>query len=275
MKRSALFAFLTAAAFATANACAGEPAPAHISFTIQSAVLNEARHINVYTPPGYGTHTQARYPVLYMPDGGMQEDFPHVASDIDSAIRAGAARPMIVVGIENTRRRRDMTAPTRVASDRRIAPQVGGAAAFRRFIADELMPAVRQRYRSNGETAIVGESLAGLFVMETFFARPQLFDTYIAFSPSLWWNHAALARGAAARLEQWPGLKRTLYIASAGDDVIGNGLEILQAALRATAPKGLTWYYEPHPELHHSDIYRRLSPAVFRKLFPAETRPGS
>jgi hypothetical protein len=70
-------------------------------------------------------------------------------------------------------------------------------------------------------------------------------------------------------------LERTLYVASAGDDVLGGALEILQAALRTTSPKGLTWYYEPHPELHHGDIYRRLSPIVFRKLFPVEVPSAS
>lgn len=244
--------------------------PSHASFKLYSAVLKETRLVNVYTPPGYDSDESARYPVLYMPDGGMKEDFPHVATDIDTAIRAGQMRPMIVIGIENTQRRRDMTGPTQVASDRKIAPHVGGAVAFRIFIAKELMPEVRRRYRTNGKTAIVGESLAGLFVMETFFAKPRLFNTWIALSPSLWWNNEALARGAAARLRHWPGIKRTLYFASAGDDIIGDALDILQAALRSTSPKGLIWYYQPRPDLHHRDIYRRLSPSVFRKLFPVK-----
>jgi hypothetical protein len=253
---------------APGTAAAGQPMPAHASFTIDSAVLKEVRHLNVYTPPGYDVAKDTHYPVLYMPDGGLQEDFPHVAGDIDAAIRAGAMRPMIVVGIENTERRRDMTGPTTVASDRKIAPRVGGSAAFRAFIADELMPQVRRRYRANGETAIVGESLAGLFVVETFFKQPRLFDTYIALSPSLWWNDMALARGAAARLQAQPGLAVTLYVASAGDDGLdetGGGL--LHAALRDHAPRGLRWFYQPWPQLQHATIYRGASPAVFRQLF--------
>lgn len=260
---------LAALAFACAAFAADASVPAHESFDIVSKILKETRHINVYTPPGYAAYPQARWPVLYMPDGGMQEDFPHVARDVDAAIRAGEMRPMIVVGIENTQRRRDMTGPTQVESDRKIAPQVGGSRAFRAFIADELMPQVRQRYRSNGHTAIVGESLAGLFVMEAFLEQPKLFDTYVALSPSLWWNHQALVHSAAAHLQAWPrGLHRTLYFSSAGDDVIGDALGALQAALRAHAPNDLTWYYEPRPELHHADIYVKSSPRVFRKLFP-------
>lgn len=47
------------------------------------------------------------------------------------------------------------------------------------------MPAIRQRYRTTAETALVGESLAGLFVVETFLREPALFDTCVAFEPSL------------------------------------------------------------------------------------------
>lgn len=270
----ALFAGLVAAPIALVGANAEGTMPPCASFILDSAVLKEARHINVYLPPAYDRRADARYPVMYMPDGGTQEDFPHVAIDVDRAIRSGEMRPTIVVGIENTQRRRDMTPYTRVESDRKIAPHVGGAAQFRRFLAEELMPDVRRRYRTNGKTAIVGESLAGLFVMDTFFAQPKLFDTYIALSPSLWWNHEALAHGAAARLQRWPDLERTLYIASANDDTLGDAFQVLRNALQSVAPPGLTWYYEPRTDLHHEDIYRRLSPSVFRRLFPAERQHG-
>lgn len=256
---------------------ASEPAPPHQTFTLDSRALGETRRINLYTPPGYEKSRDARYPVLYMPDGGMEEDFPHVASDVDAAIRAGEMRPVIVVGIENTERRRDMTGPTEVEEDRKIAPRVGGSAAFRTFLRDELMPAVGRRVRGNGETAIVGESLAGLFVVETFLLEPEMFDTYIALSPSLWWNAQALVRSAREQLTGQSQAGRILYVASAGDDDRGDAVRNFSEVLRAAAPKDLTWYYEPRPDLKHSTIYRGASPGVFRKLFPPEpkTRTGS
>ncbi len=94
-------------------------------------------------------------------------------------------RPFLVVGIENTECRRDLTGPATVEEDRKIAIHVGGSAAFRAFIRNELMPQVHAGYRTTEETAIVGESLAGLFVVEMFFLEPNLFDTYIAISPSV------------------------------------------------------------------------------------------
>lgn len=248
------------------------PLPAHGAFTVNSAVLKEVRHINVYTPPGYGATAAARYPVLYVLDGGLQEDFPHVIRDVDTAIRAGTMRPMIVVGIENTERRRDMTGTTTVASDQQIAPHVGGSGNFRKFISDELMPDIRRRYRTDAHQAIIGESLAGLFVLETFSVAPQLFDTWIALSPSLWWNDMALARSAKMYLQP-PGPRRgmTLYVASAGDDGLDDaGGGLLHAALRADAQPDLRWSYEHWPKLKHESIYRDASPSIFPRLFPPQ-----
>jgi predicted alpha/beta superfamily hydrolase len=255
------------------DAAAQEPVPPHESFTMESAALGETRRINVYTPPGYQPDGEARYPVLYMPDGGVQEDFPHVASTVDAAIRAGEMRPMIVVGIENTERRRDMTGPTEVEEDRRIAPRVGGSAAFRAFIADELMPRVRSRYRTSDETAIIGESLAGLFIVETFLLAPGLFGTCIALDPSLWWNGGELVRTAGERIQGWhvvPGRPApTLFLSSAGESEIVAATERLAQVLRANAdPSILRWQYRPRPDLTHATIYRGEAPRVLRDLFP-------
>jgi predicted alpha/beta superfamily hydrolase len=76
---------------------------------------------------------------------------------------------------------------------------VSADAAFRNFIRRELMPQVKTRYRTTDETAVIGESLAGLFVVETLLIEPDLFDTYIAFDPSLWWNREHLVRSAGER----------------------------------------------------------------------------
>src|SRR5262249_27187064 len=151
------------------------------TFTIDSKHLGETRRINVYAPAAYAASSTLRLPVLYMPDGGLGEDFLHVTGLVQVSTGNGTMRPFLLVAIENTDRRRDMTGPTEVASDKKIAPHVGGSAAFRAFLRDELMPQIKARYRTTEETAIVGESLAGLFVVETFFLEPDLFDTYIAF----------------------------------------------------------------------------------------------
>ncbi|NOK12844.1 alpha/beta hydrolase [Corallococcus exercitus] len=267
-----LFLFAVVLVSGVGHATEAEPMPPHATFLLPSKALREQRRINVYTPPGYAAAKGVRYPVLYMPDGGEQEDFPHVATTVDTAIRAGEMRPVILVGIENTERRRDMTGPTQVEQDKKIAPRVGGSAAFRAFLRDELMPHVRRKYRVTDETAIIGESLAGLFIMETLFLQPGMFGTSIALSPSLWWNNEEWVRKAGERLKAKPDLKATLYMASAGDDVAAEAGR-LSEVLRANAPAGLKWKYEPQPDLRHANIYRSLEAKVLREAFaPASTK---
>jgi predicted alpha/beta superfamily hydrolase len=256
----ALVALLSAAPLRAQEALP-DPVPAHDSLTIVSHAMDEARHVNVHTPRGYASGS-SRYPVLYMPDGGIDEDFSHVVNTVDSLIALGRIRPVIVVGVPNTERRRDLTGPTRVAKDSTIAPHVGGSAAFRRFWRDELVPAIDARYRTTHERAIVGESLAGLFVVETFLREPAMFDHYVAFDPSLWWNNASLVDSARAVMAAAPSntmLHRTLYFAGSSDD-IGNGAARLDSALRAAPPRGLAWTYAARPDLTHPTIFRALAP---------------
>ncbi len=274
MKRLLLGAALLLAAApvagqGTAPARASDAAPLVIgeTFTIDSRIMGETRRINVYAARGYAATPETPLPVLYMPDGGMAEDFLHVAGLLQVSVGNGTMRPFLLVGIENTERRRDMTGPTTVEEDRKIAPRVGGSAAFRRFIRDELMPAVKGRYRTTDETAIVGESLAGLFVVETFLLAPEMFDTYIAFDPSLWWNDQELAKTAGEWVRGRPLAGKTLYLATGGDAGLEPAVQRLTEALGASAPTGLRWHYEKMPEEKHSTIYHPAALRAFRALF--------
>jgi len=237
------------------------------TFTIDSKIVNETRRINVYLPPAYDESTPTRLPVLYMPDGGMAEDFLHIAGLVQVLVGNSTMRPFILVGIENTQRRRDMTGPTQNPEDKKIAPQVGGSQAFRDFIRNELMPSIRARYRSTNETAIVGESLAGLFVIETFLLEPDLFDTYIAFDPSLWWNNQKLVADAKGLLQSRPKLNKTLYFASSDEKGIIETAEKLSNVLSTSAPSGLQWHYERMPDEHHSTIYHPAALKALRSVF--------
>ncbi|MBW3130924.1 alpha/beta hydrolase [Hymenobacter profundi] len=240
------------------------------TFTLPSEALHETRRINVYVPPGYTDSAAIRLPVLYMPDGGQKEDFLHVAGLVQVLTGNGAMRPFILVGIENTQRRRDLTGPTNSEEDRKIAPQVGGSAAFRLFIRTELMPLIRERYHTAAETAIMGESLAGLFVLETLLLEPELFDTYIAFDPSLWWNKGQLVDQAKAMLQGYSGQAKTVYVASSSDDAQIPESRRLPPALKA-AKRTIRWYYEPMPEETHATIYHPAALKALRTVFKPTT----
>ena len=241
------------------------------TFTLQSKMLGETRRINVYLPPAYTDSATLRLPVLYMPDGGLQEDFLHVAGLVQVSVGNGTMRPFILVGIENTARRRDMTGPTTNAEDKKIAPKVGGSTAFRQFIRQELMPAVKQRYRTTAETAIVGESLAGLFVVETLLLEPSLFNTYLAFDPSLWWNNGQLAAQAGTVLQKAGRPASTVYLAtsSQGDTAATRRVVQVGSATRTGA-----WHYEPMPQETHATIYHPAALRAFRAVFKPQPVSG-
>ena len=255
-------------------ACASTPARPpdrvlpHDTLTLQSAAVGELRRVNVYTPPGYAGDSTA-YPVLYMPDGGIEEDFPHITVTVDSLIRARATAPVIVVGIENTVRRRDLNGPTTVPRDLELAPLAGGSNAFRRFIGDELMPEIDRRYRTTGQTAIVGESAAGSFVVETLFLEPALFGRYIAMDPALYWNDRELVRESGARLPGLAGRDLVLWIAAGDTPEIAPAVAALADSLRAHAPPSLWWTVDPRPAEHHDTIFRATKADAFRQaLWP-------
>jgi predicted alpha/beta superfamily hydrolase len=258
--------------------CGAPAAPAPLvigdTFPLASKLLGETRRINVYRPPGYDEARNRRFPVLYMPDGGMAEDFLHVAGLVQVSVDNGTMRPFLLVGIENTERRRDLTGPTRNEDDRKIAPRVGGSAAFRRFLRQELMPAIRARYRTTGETAIVGESLAGLFIVETLLLEPDLFDTYIALDPSLWWNDGQLVKEAPERLARHAAWPKKLFLATSGEERSpGIGRRLADLVDARTAP-GLELHYVPMPGERHATIYHPAALLAFRTvLAPAPPAP--
>lgn len=254
----------------TAPPAPDRSAPPHEIVEITSARLGETRRAFVYAPRGSGSDL----PALYLLDGGIDEDFPHVADTIDSLVRSGAIEPIRIVGIENTQRRRDVTPHTEVATDREIAPSVGGAEAFRAFVREELIPEIERRYGTSSRRAILGESLAGLFVIDTLLSDPALFHDYVAISPSLWWNDREALRSLETRVRRFDGLPRRLYLTAANEEGIALEAAELAAKIEALAPPGLELRYVPRPDLEHSTIFRTTEADAYRALFAREPAPA-
>src|SRR5580692_6186874 len=164
-------------------------------FEIESKVLAETRTYIVHTPPSYKSGKDA-YPVLVLQDGDGH--FAYTTSAVDMLSGNGRIPPMIVVGIINTDRARDMT-PTKPASGFGGAPWIGsagGADKFLAFIADELLPTIDHNYRTRPYRVLIGHSFGGLFAVYALLNRPEVFKGYLAISPSLWWDDQILVRTA-------------------------------------------------------------------------------
>lgn len=250
-----LFSFVFIAACGMKASPTNDPIPEHETFTIQSQGLGEARNITVWTPESYKTNTDSLI-VLYMLDGGVNEDFPHVANTLNDLINANKIPPVILVGVENTQRRRDLTGPTTVDKDKEIAPVVSGSEQFRTFINEELFSEINNRYRTTKQKGIIGESLAGLFVVETFLLHPEMFDFYIAFDPSLWWNDKYLVNTANEYLDRFSNDKKTLWFAGSGAKDISATVRKFSKILETKNNENITWNYSDERKEEHRTIFR-------------------
>lgn len=259
-----------------ATADMGKPIELGRSYTIDSKVLGEARTLNIYTPPGYGK-ADAKYPVLYLLDGGVEQDFVHIAGLSYHAWISGSFQPMIVVGIETKDRRRELA--FRAVSDETLVkeyPTHGESQKFRDYIADEVKPWVEDRFATNGHDVLMGESLAGLFVVETFLRQPALFDGYAAIDPSLWWDHEALGKQAAGLFAAHSSGNRAVFMAAADEGPeMRVGQDLVARALKAAPPTGFSLTYAPMADERHSTIYHRAALDALRVLFANPPEAGA
>lgn len=240
--------------------------PDYQTIEIFSKKLNEKRVITIWTPEHYST-TPHTYPVLYMLDGGINEDFPHLANTIAHLIKTDQIIPIILVGIENTERKRDLTGFTQVKKDKKIAPKVGGSSHFRSFIADELIPLINQKYKTNARRGIIGESVAGLFVIETLLDQPDLFDDYIAFDPSLWWNNQFLVKKSSNKMNFSQNRTVRLWFAGSSTSDISPYTQQLAQNLKNQPNSNLVWQYSDEPHEKHNTIFRATKEKALRWTF--------
>lgn len=262
----ALLALIVAAPVA-----AQQPAPIVIgqSWQLPSEVLGATRVINVWTPPSYAEGDR-RYPVIYLIDGGLAQDFHHISGLAQLGALSWQTQEFIVVGIETVDRRRELAFPIeRDAELRRQYPTAGDSAAFRRYLVDEVKPFVAARYRTSGEDALLGESLAGLFIVETFLRQPDAFATYIAMDPSSWWDDGRLTDEAPALLARHGPGRHRLWLSVGGETLAQPAAtNRLLGALRARPDTALELHYEPRPSLTHATIYHPTTYEALQALYP-------
>jgi uncharacterized protein len=237
------------------------------SYALPSAVMGATREINVWLPPGYADSGKT-YPVLYVLDGGQDQDFHHISGIAQLGTVVGTTRDVIVVGVASVDRRNELALPTDNPELIARYPTQGQSDRFRRFVRDEVQPFVEPRFRTSGETALMGESLAGLFVVETFLKEPTMFDAYVAVSPSLWWDGGVLARQSGAHLRDHSNAARTLIL-TLGDEgpEMQAPMDVLTANLRDFAMPGVTWSFTPRPTETHATIYHGAALDAFRTLY--------
>lgn len=249
------------------------------SYTLHSQVLNEQRVLNIMLPEGYGEQPEQRYPVVYLLDGGQQEDFTHMAGAVQYASFSWVAKlpPVILVGIANTDRKRDMTFK---ASPNFVWPKwlhaysaaykyAGGSEAFIRYLETEVQPFVEQNFRANGDRMLVGQSLAALLATEVLLKKPRLFNQYVIMSPALWWDNQSLLKQAPKLLRELPSTPMKIYLAVGNEGPVMEGdARALAALLRQHKKPQTQFVFEHLPKEDHGSILHPATLNAFGHFFP-------
>ncbi len=223
-----------------------------INDSIYSDILKEQRSIKVLLPDNYKSGSSERYEVIYLTDGEwVAELFPFIYK---FARGENYVPPVIIVALPNTyinkanQRDRDFL-PVHVEN-----PAIsGGADKFISFLKNELIPYIDKTYPTNGTNSLYGHSYGGLFVMYTLLAEPQLFQTYFATDPSMWWNNDFVIKLASERLDKIPPGK-LLWIAGIDETYKGMGIGRMDSVLKLKAPQNLRWKIVTFPNEKHNSV---------------------
>jgi predicted alpha/beta superfamily hydrolase len=244
-------ALMTFPSMAVSAAAQGsEPLVIGETFQIESKVLAETRTYVVQTPDYYNKRTEA-YPVLVLLDA--ENSFAYASAAVHLLSADERIPAMIVVGINNTNRFRDMT-PSNPAGGTPTG-EVGGADKFLSFIADELLPTVDRNYRTRPYRVLIGHSRAGLFAAYALLSRPEVFKGYLMSSPALGWDNEALIKAAQSFFAVHKDLRADLYMSMANEvDAMLGGAWKLSTVLKESNLPNLRWQFKRYPEEDHGTV---------------------
>lgn len=235
--------------------------------TIKSKILNEDRVLNIYLPQNFDKTKS--YPIIYLLDGSMNEDFIHVTGLIQFFNQMYAMPETIVVGIANVDRKRDFTFHTNLKDLQKDYPTTGHSDKFISFLEKELKPYIESQFKTT-DTYIFGQSLGGLLATEILLKKPEMFDNYFIISPSLWWDDESLLKQANQLLTKIPDTKKFVYVSVGKGEhkVMVKDAQDLYDILKKSSKKNWTIEYKMMETDNHATILHRSLYEGLVKLFP-------
>ncbi|SDF22352.1 alpha/beta hydrolase [Epilithonimonas hungarica] len=236
--------------------------------TLNSKILNEKRTLNIYLPQTFDKTKS--YPVIYILDGSMNEDFLHLVG-LQQFFNMQFKMPdFIIVGIANVDRKRDFTFHTDLKDLQKDYPTTGHSDKFIEFVEKELQPFINQNYKTESTRYLIGQSLGGLLATEILLKKPELFTHYFIISPSLWWDNESLYNEASKLISQQKDEERFVYISVGKNEhkMMVKEADGLYQILKNSGKKKLKLEYKLMTEDNHATILHKSVYEGFMKLFP-------
>jgi predicted alpha/beta superfamily hydrolase len=222
--------------------------------SLYSVILKEKRFLQVYLPDNYST--DKKYDVLYLLDGEMLSRF---VAPIALFSEENELMPqVIIIGIKNNywydtnlnSRDRDFL-PKKVDG----SPLSGGADNFIQFLKEELIPYIQAKYSTTENKILFGHSYGGMFTIYTFLTNPQIFNSYIASDPALWWNEGYVLKLAERNIQSLSHETKTLFVGGRNGGIYeAFGIKDLESLLTKKAPGNLRWETVSNVDEHHGSV---------------------
>ncbi|MBS1659639.1 MAG: alpha/beta hydrolase [Bacteroidetes bacterium] len=231
---------------------------------IASKILQENRTVYIHYPKPDSSNINKRFPVLYLMDGESHFDMLAQYADYLSRWDVKAIPQMIVVGVANTKRTRDLTPSESIfnyygkpdtSATSWMRPS-GGNEKFLQFISQELIPYVDSNYKTISYKILAGHSFGGIASINCLLTHPGMFDAYVAISPSFWWDREYVLKLADKRLREGTVLYKTLFYSDGNEGMddsstFHTNLLTFDSLLSVRKIKGLVRTYKYYPTETH------------------------
>ena len=236
--------------------------------TIDSKILSETRTLNIYLPDSYNAEDKLKYPVIYLLDGSMDEDFLHIVGLVQFFNLQMNMPKTIVVGIANIDRKRDFTFPTIDKKLKKDYPTTGGSRKFIDFLENEVQPYINANYPTTTQKILIGQSLGGLVASEILFKKPTLFTDYIIVSPSLWWDNESLLKDSKMFLGAHTKIPANVYIAvGAEGEIMEREAKSLAEFLKKSGKSNLKAEFLFLSNENHATILHQSVNDIFKLMY--------
>jgi uncharacterized protein len=232
---------------------------------IESKILEEKRTVVVLPPFNYQNSPDEKYPVVYVLDPGNNlfavNGIVNFYSDVLKIMPK-----MIVVGIITNDREHDM-----LPVSKPDFPTGGGADKFLEFISTELTHCIDSLYPTTSERCIIGHSAGGLFAIYALYNKPELFDSFIAIDPSLWYDDESYVKKTAEFFKSHKDIKKSLFVSMSEEKSMG--IFPFISELERHAPEGFVWDYIHYKNESHNTLGFKSICAGFEMIYK-NRKPG-
>jgi len=253
---------------------------------VSSSYVNQQFKISIALPNSYATNDgkSKKYPTIYLLDGNFY--FGTVTEMTRIMAYCGADPEVIIVGIgyplpESVEQSEEFFKLVWGVRSRDLTPfkdeewekeqveslsldyiETGGAAQYLEFVKKELIPLIDAEYRTDTSyRVLVGHSFGGLFVLHALLNETDLFQGFVAASPSLWFADRSFFSSEDNYAQTHDDLQANLYLSVGQNEEKEWGIELgmvsnlirFSAILESRDYKGLIITNQVFENLNHCE----------------------